>query len=423
MNMKFVLVCVVAFSSILSSSVFAGPTPDASNNPVAVPLLEKGHPVDWWFTFKFNAEAFPGCGGNTPRDCRFGGSVQEYKGKYSQQFVYASSENPALQKGSGCVGSTLKDPVGATFDAVYNDSFNYVLWNDQFYNDPKIQGCDKSCSSPWGHSKGMVAWNNDGEGVVMQVTTPSWPASGNALTPRTDGNTLGCIQNDNNIKVSQHFFALRLTKDDLMNVLQALQNASVVTDIANKQIVHNGGPADVQNLVNQLGKKSSSKAHQKVKLSTGVVLISKPSKLHVPPWQMVSATLKGVPLKAATWWTNPNRIETTTPSSTIDCWDNDLGTPGPVDIAVIGQWGGTAFNLTGGPQTDSNHAKFGVSTDPSRPYVIFGDLNQQGALSGNCSSSQNGRGGLFFVINNKDLFNDMTKLIKGEIASSSDLSH
>ena len=24
------------------------------------PLLQKGHPVDWWFVFKFNSAAFPG---------------------------------------------------------------------------------------------------------------------------------------------------------------------------------------------------------------------------------------------------------------------------------------------------------------------------------------------------------------------------
>lgn len=381
------------------------------------PLLEKGHPVDWWFAFKFNAAAFPGCGESAQRDCPFGGTAQDYKGKYSQQFVYASSETPSLQQGAGCVGGTLKDPVGATFDAMYNGSFNYVLWNDQFYKDPVIQGCGTSCNSPWGHSKGMVAWDNNGEGFLMQVSTPSWPASGSVSTPRTDGNTLGCIQNDNNVKVSQHFFSLKLTKDDLTKVLQALQNSSVVTDTTNKQIVRNGGPADVQNLVNQLGKKSKSTTRLDVTLSTGVELISKPSNLNVPPWQMVSATLKGVPLRTATWWANP-KIDTTTQSSKIDCWSNDLGTSGPVQIAATGQWNGTTFNLIGGPQTDSNHAKFGVSTDPGRPYVIFGDLNQQGALTGKCSSSQNGRGGLFFVLNNKPLFDGMTNLIKGGTASS-----
>jgi|GEM_PF-362028 len=381
------------------------------------PLLAKGHPVDWWFVFKLNAAAFPECGSGAERNCIFGGAVQDYKGKYSQQFVYASSENASLQKGAGCVGDTLQDPVGATFDQVYNGSLFYVVWNDQFYGDPQIAGCSKSCSSPWGHSKGMLAWNDKGEGFVMQVSTPSWPASGSSFSPRkTDGNTLGCV-NDNDVKVSQHFFSLRLSKDDVIKVLQSLQNASVVTDPANSQIVRNGGPSDVQGIVKKLGKKSTNTTHMKVTLSTGVELISKPSGLHMPPWQLVSAVLNGVPLRTATWWATPY-INTSTASTTITCWNEDLGTSGPVQIATTGSWDGTTFSLKGGPQLDSNHAKIGVSTDPSKTYAIFGDLNQQGTLSGqNCASSQNGRGGTFYILNNKALFDSMTNLIKGETAS------
>ncbi|MFI5296367.1 MAG: deoxyribonuclease II family protein [Thermodesulfovibrionales bacterium] len=383
------------------------------------PLLEKGHSVDWWFVFKHNAAAFPGCGEGAQRDCLFGGKVnQKYGNKYSQQFVYASSETPSLQKGTGCIGDTLKDPVGATFDQVYNGSYFYVIWNDQFYDDPPIKGCSKSCSSPWGHSKGMLAWNAEGEGFVMQVSTPSWPASGSSSSPRnSDGNTLGCID-DNNVKVSQHFFALKLNKDDLTKVLQALQNASVVTDPTNRQVVRNGGPSDVQGLVKKLGKKSNATTHVTYTLSSGVEMISKPSGLHVPPWQLVSAELKGLPLRTATWWTTP-KIDTTTGSTTITCWNGDLGKPGPVEIATSGEWDGKTFSFTGGPQPDGNHAKFGVSTDSSQPFVILGDLNQQGALSGDkCSSSQNGRGGTFYIINNKAFFEGLTNLIKGETASA-----
>ena len=397
-----------------SSTGDSSTTPSAGQLSMPAPLLEKNHPVSWWFVFKFNAQAFTGCGSDAQRDCIFGGTVQEYSGKYSQQYVYASSETPMLKKGTGCVGDTLKDPVGATFDQVYNGSFNYVIWNDQFYDDPKIGGCSNSCSSPWGHSKGMVAWNKDGDGFVMQVSTPSWPASGSNQSPRTDGNTLGCV-NDNNVKVSQHFFALKLSKDDLKLVLQALQNASVVTDPSNKQIVRNGGPSDLQELVNKLGEKSKGTTYSKVKLSFGAELISKPSGLHVPPWQLVSATLNKLPLRTATWWANP-KIDTTTDSTVIRCWTQDLGTPGAVQIAISGNWDGTTFNLKGGPQSDANHAKIGVSLDQNQPYAVFGDLNQQGALSGDCGSSQNGRGGTFYIIKDKALFDSMTSLIAGDTA-------
>ena len=380
---------------------------------VPTPLLEVGHPVDWWFVFKLNSASFPGCRNNAERTCVFGGAAQDYHGKYSLQYVYASSEHPGLQSGSGCVGNTIKDPLGATFDEVYFNSFYYVVWNDQFYNDPL-----PSRPSPWGHSKGMVVWNESGDGFVMQVSTPSWPASGSHSAPRkTDGNTLGCVT-DNDVEVSQHFFALKLNKDDVVKVLEALHHASVVTDPTNPQIVHNGGPSDVQAQVNQLGKKVHATSYTKVTLSSGVELLSKPSDLHVPPWQIVSAALHALPLRAATWWATP-KIDTTTASTTITCWQEVLGTPGPVQIATTGQWDGKTFSLKGGAQPNANHAKVGVSTNSSKPYVIFGDLNQQGALTGKkCSSSQNGRGGMFYLLSNKDLFDGVTHLLQGETAGA-----
>jgi hypothetical protein len=385
----------------------------SGNGPA--PLLRTGHAVDWWFVFKFNSKAFPACEGGATRTCPFGGEVQNYK-TFGQQFVYASSENPSLQKGADCVGDTTSQPLGATFDEVYNSSNYYVIWNDQFYDDPELEGCTKQCGSPWGHSKGMLAWSDDGSGFVLQVTTPSWPASGNKEFPRkTDGNTLGCIE-DNNVMVSQDFFALRLNKNDVLVVLKSLQNSSVVTDPENQQIVKNGGPADVQELVKNLGAKSQSETVLNNTLSTGVTLISKPSGLHVPPWQMVSALLDGVDLRTATWWANP-AIYTTTASTAIDCWDDSLGNPGAVQIATTGRWDGTEFGLKGGPGPNFNHAKLGVSISDGQHYSIFGDMNQQGATSGaNCGSSQNGRGGLFYVIENADLSEGLKSLISGDTA-------
>jgi len=376
--------------------------------------LQKGRPVDWWFVFKLNAATFPECGGAT-RACLFGGEVQNYK-SFSQQFVYASSESPTLQQGNGCAGDTVNDPIGATFDEVYNGSFHYVVWNDQFYDDPDIKGCSESCGGPWGHSKGMVAWNDVGDGLVIQVSTPSWPASGSQEFPRkSDGNTLGCVK-DNDVQVSQHFFALKLTKDDLVKVLMALNNASVVTDTTNSQIVSNGGPADVQKLVASLGVKSTSTTSSITTLSTGVQLISKPSKLNVPPWQMVSALLGSVPLRTATWWASPE-IPSTTASTTIACWSSSLGKPGPVEIATTGHWSGKEIGLQGGLGTNFNHAKLGVSTSSTNHYAIFGDMNQQGTLSGsNCASSQNGRGGTFYVVTSPQLSDSLTSLISGNTA-------
>jgi hypothetical protein len=44
-------------------------------------------------------------------------------------------------------------------------------------------------------------------------------------------------------------------------------------------------------------------------------------------------------------------------------------------------------------------------------------MNQQGSLSGpHCSSSQNGRGGLFFVVQDPQLFKSVQYLLQGETA-------
>jgi hypothetical protein len=268
---------IIAFA--LGAGSYSGFIGYAAEAPT--PLLDKDRPVDWWFVFKFNSKSFPGCAGEAKRKCLFGGEVQEYK-QFSQQYVF-SSKGAALRKGKFCLGDTTRDPVGATFGQVYNESHFYVLWNDQFYNDPDISACRGStfCDAPWAHSKGMLAWNQDGEGFVMQVTTPNWPGSGSKKFPRDrNGNTLGCITKDgeephNNVWVSQHFFALKLTKDDVLEVLDALRHAGVVTEgdenaETRDQVVNNGGPADIRQKVDELGTlPPPSKTAKKVTLSSG----------------------------------------------------------------------------------------------------------------------------------------------------------
>lgn len=433
-----------AMGMLLFAAVTWGTGLLAAQGPIApVPLLASGQPVDWWFVFKFNTQNYPGCGG-AQRACLFGGSVQPYQ-NYGQQFAFASSLDGTLRMGGGCAGDTTTDPLGATFAQVYNGKFYYVLWNDQFYGDPMA-----TTFAPAGHSKGMLAWNDNGDGMVLQVSTPSWPASGSSSQPRkTDGNTLGCILDDD-VLVSQHFFALKLDKSDVVSVLQALANASVTTDPTQLQIVNNGGPAEIQELVRGLGVISPSQTPLTATLSSGVRLISKPSNLNVPPWQLVSALLGGEPLRVATWWADP-KIPTTTAATPVSCWDPSLGEPGAVEIATTGTWMNMSLGFQGFADPDGNHAKIGVSilgrqdaTKPaprSRPplcadgvqslacqlgrvcpfgdcrpaYVIFGDMNQQGSLAApSCGSSQNGRGGLFFVVQNPWLYQSVRALLEGQ---------
>ncbi len=419
------------------------------------PRLNPQTPVDWWFLFKLNAAEEPGT--PKPKGLRGLFDVKGWKRpayeksgkKFSQHYLFASSREPRLRHGRGILGSTPYDPLGSTFSQVYFGDYYYVVWNDQFYGDPRENG-----DSPWGHSKGMVAWNDDGEGFVLQVSTPSWPGSGSSKFPRqTDGNTLGYVSDDD-IEVSQHFFALKLTKNDLVKVLAAMKNASVVTGVSTNsawqksmkekkiksppprpdknQVIHNGGPADVQALVKSLGHKVLDGKCTNVRLSSGVRLISKPSNLAVPPWQLVSAQLGGVDLRVACWWDQPAIYSTTRSSGKPACWAPGLRKPGAVEIVTEGTWKPRLghkvehLGLTGGLGGNHNHGKFGVSTSPGKSYAIFGDMNQQGALcpgyayaSQKCNSSQNGRGGMFYVMENETLCQSLTSLLTGETAPTS----
>jgi len=378
-----------------------------------VPLLKDGHPVDWWFVFKLNGSDFPGCtaSGDDQRTCTFDKNRKPPTKKYSpigQRFIYASSEDPELKEGAGCTGETATDPLGATFGDVFKGSYNYVVWNDQPDGHPKICGNQPDCGTSWGHSKGLLAWNDAGEGLVLQVTTPSWPLSASAELPRKgDANTLGCVAN-NNVKLSQHFFALRLTKDDVISVLKALQNASAPTDPSIHSIANNGGPSAIEALVKTLHAKALSTTVTSKQLSTGVILISKPARLKVPPWQMVSATLGGTSLKVASFH-NSHDIADTTGSTKVTCWDAALPKPGAVTIAKWGRWGVANFDL----QSGHNHAKIALSTGGNHHYTIFGDMNQVGALTPPCNKAQNVRGGLFFVLDNESLFESVTGLLNG----------
>ena len=386
----------------------AEPTPAAA---VPTPMVNQSARAEWVFVYKFNAATFPT---TTPlANCLFGGEPKSYV--RSQHYVLAHKGAGTLVEGPGLIGTSTADPVGATFAKIYASGLNFVVWNDQFYKHPRIVGCSDSCSGPWGHSKGLIAWDDKGRGVVLQVTTPSWPGSGTSTAPRgSDGNTLGCVADDD-VKAAQHFFAMRLDAADTAHVLDALANASVVTDVANPQLARIGGPIELQQRAQLLGRKSTSTSLIDVVLSSGVRLIAKPSRLHVPPWQMLSARLGGVPLRVASWWASP-RIPSTISGQSIICWRKDLGAPGAVEIATTGHWGAQSIGLKGGPQPDSNHAKVGVSNDGIHHYAIFADLNQQGRLTGKCDSSQNGRGGLFFILEDAELHAAVAELINGDTA-------
>jgi hypothetical protein len=409
---NWLLAILVATLGLLPASAGAAQTSDPAAAPTPV---EQSIPADWFFVFKLNTATLPTPDNDSHRACPFGGTVVHGK-PFSQSYAAATSQHPQLALGPGLVGTGLDDPVGATFAKIWNGNYFYVVWNDDFYGKPRVKGCGDGCGAPWAHSKGVLAWTATGEGLLLQTSTPSWPGGASKANPRPGGeNTLGCISQPNNVMVSQHFFSLRLSASDVGQVLDAMANSSVPTDPTNPVLVNNGGPPTIQAKVAALGHVRHVKTVLTFTLSTGVRLISKPADLAVPPWQLVSAELGGVPLRTATWWHAP-KLNSTLASTRIGCWDPTLPAPGPVQIATTGTWNGTTIGLEGIAAGKGNHAKLGVSTSGAHPYAIFGDMNQQGALSGDakaCKSSQNGRGGMFFVVENQVLHDSVASLIEG----------
>lgn len=422
-RLRFHFVLVVA--SLTSSLCLTGCGNASSATDTVAPRLGDGSVVDWWFTYKFNTYSFPEC--STTRECIFGGTVKEYKYGYGMQYLLASNVNGTTKKGAlrtDCLG-TGADPVAKTFDQIYSGNApNYIIWNDQFYREPQIEltpACSTysseptSCSAPWGHSKGAMAWDENGDGFIMQVTTPDWPGSGDSSIPRpTQGNTLGCIEDDN-VEVAQHLFSLKLSPADTEDVLKALHRASVVTDPSNAQLVKlTTGPSNLAALAKGLGTLDTSASPYQASLSSGAKVIAKPQALHVPSWQMVSA-LVGKPLRTATWWQSPEILSAE--AGIPGCWSSDLDTPQEVQIATSGQWQNTTFGLTGGLGQNYNHAKLGHSINGT--LAIMGDMNQMGSYTPDlrkCDSSQNARGGLFFVLDDPTLHSDLKELMTGTTA-------
>lgn len=110
---------VIATGSVLQPAGIALPSP--------APVV----PVDWLFAFKMNAAKFPSTA--TDRPCPFGGAAQTYKGGFSQAYAAASSVDPVLRDGAGLIGTSGRDPLAATYAAIWNGGYNFVVWNDQFY--------------------------------------------------------------------------------------------------------------------------------------------------------------------------------------------------------------------------------------------------------------------------------------------------
>ena len=203
----------------------------------------------------------------------------------------------------------------------------------------------------------------------MQVTTPIGPEpEARSTRDPKNGNTLGCRKGQY-VLVSQHFFALKLKQGRRGQSLTALQNASVVTDTHNPQIVKNGGPTDITVLVARLGVKSTGTAfHPRHSFDWRAVdfkafrapCATVANGVFGARWRLTkSCNLVGEP-----------QIPSTTSSTTIDCWTR-RSHPWRSRNCNLRAVSGQDIWLKGLADADGNHAKIGVSTSGSSSLHNF----------------------------------------------------
>ena len=97
------------------------------SDAVKTPLLKKGKAVDWWFVFKLNSAEQKG----NPKPKGMTGifdhpdwrrpTYDNDTRKFSQHFLFASSDDATLQHGKGILGTSLYDPVGDAWSPLTTD--------------------------------------------------------------------------------------------------------------------------------------------------------------------------------------------------------------------------------------------------------------------------------------------------------------
>lgn len=172
-----------------------------------------------------------------------------------------------------------------------------------------------TCSSPFGHSKGAMAYEKNGQGFFLQGTTPNWPDPSQKSTYAP----LGC-QLDNNVYLSQSFMGLTLNSDTFTDMAPYIQAARVCStgtiscagsDAAGHVIDYNCTSEQTRNeswsiLDTAFAGTSNSKINSKsevFKTSGGVqfTFTAHSSADDVPPWLIVANEL-GVDLGVSSWW-------------------------------------------------------------------------------------------------------------------------
>ena len=368
-----------------SSKEKSGPPDYLRSDGDVAPLDGKGNPVDWWFLVKLPQGATSVCSGCASPAC------PSWQGSRSGGvcYWYADSNNPTLRfysdLGFDCLSGT-NNPVTQTLNQMKGRS--YIIWNDQGSKTSK-PGTYPDKGAPIAHSKGAAAFGGS-TGFIMNVSTPNFPDP--------DLYTLGC-QEDDNVEVSQHFFAFSVNKSGMSSWAAAVANAQLSVISQNNWIFADttvGGHSTTANLLTLQ--------------NLPVRLIVKGSKDFFIPWDYVTNSL-GSSVKALTWYASP----TTPPIGTGSTMNCLYQSPARFDVDVVRSLqtpdGSFSWCGQGEASPTCNHAKIGVGIGTG--WVVAGSMNMQGNIdSTGCESSQMGRGGDFYGFQSPSLWNGLDQMFK-----------
>ena len=302
---------------------------------------------------------------------------------------------------------------------------------------------NNGCGSPWGHSKGAFAFEEGSLGFFLQGTTPNWPdpSQGDTFAP------LGC-QLDNNVYLSQSFLGVTLASDDFTTIAPVLEKARLCS--SGSLSCRNGSSGHMVDfnctseatrgedwsILNTAFAATSTMDMPSEGLNitapggSTLRLFSHSAAYENPPWLLVANDL-GVDLGVASWWdfnygqaTLCSGDDYSNATENYCLINNELGlalnTQGgaaqSVENAIAASFmvGGAdrAWALWGEFSGIASHAKFGVAGDQTSHWVVSGDQNSQGFdCSSACNGSQQGRGGLFFAVQDEALHESLYDLL------------
>jgi deoxyribonuclease-2 len=307
------------------------------------PLNEAGQPVDWWFSYKV-----PKLHGQTTG--------------YEYLYHDADSKAPCkseyrIDRGEGAINHTLAQALSGT----PSDTLGYILYNDERPDGAADNG-------GLGHTKGCLVWDTaSGQGFWLLHSWPLFPATDLFKTQKYPTPIYG-----------QTKLCLALTLESLDAV------AGQMIHHQEPQVYATKVPTGTSESLAQLaaGASPNDPADSNVLSLTTVggmafQVIAKNRKWNDDYWNDLVGPILGVDMDVETWIRGPI-APTEDKGGIFTTADIKFVNAGALGESVI--W----------PET-ADHAKWGISSDPTKPYVVVADINRM------ISQRNRGGGGIAFL--------------------------